>query len=1218
MPEKTRAELEQEIQNLREQLTIAEATLQAIREGSVDALVVSGPTGDQVFTLQSADEPYRLFVEQMKEGAATLTPQGILLYCNQRLALLLKKNLETVIGSNFKQYLNPIEIPLFESLLQQEKAQFIQREFSLIASDKTEIPVHLSVNQLTLDDANLNCLIVTDLTENKQQSKIIAAEKLARSILEQVAEAIVVCNQTGKIIRTSLVTHELCGTNPVFQPFDQVFPLIFASSHLQEDYQTLEASSSSSCPTFSIQTILNGESFQGVEVVFRREDGQEFHLLLSGRALLNSQNHVQGCVVTLTDITARQQSEQALKESQERFRRAVLYSPMPIMLYAEDGQVLQINQAWTKLTGYTHQDIPTIADWTKKAFGLRQALVQATINQLYCLEQPIAEGEYTITTADGSTRIWDVYSAPLGKLNNGQRMVISTALDVTLRKQAELELQEAKATLEVRVAERTTALQQELQIRHQIEQELRASQARFAGILEIASDGIISVDVNQRIILFNQGAEKMFGYPVSEVLGQSLDLLLPNRYRIHHRQYVDHFSQSEGKARPMAERQTIFGRRKDGTEFPAEASISKLTLENQVVFTAFVRDITERKRFEAQLQQSETRLKTIITATSDGIMIVDTQGQVCFANPAAGQLFDKTLDDLVNNTWGIPLGETSELEVIQTNGDVRIAEMKATPIQWFSQPAYVVALRDITARKQTELALQQAKAAAEAANQAKSMFLANMSHELRTPLNIILGFTQVMNRDPGISSDQKENLKIINKSGNHLLSLINDVLDLSKIEAGCISLDESDFDLIASMRSLQEMFQYKAWAKGLQLNLDLAADIPQYIQADSNKLRQVLINLLSNAIKFTHQGSITVGVGLHSKVEVKPKANTIDEDISEAVEMIIPQTCQDTSVQVASIPYLRFQVSDTGVGIEPTELDHIFDVFIQTQAGKVANEGTGLGLAISRKFVELMGGEIQVSSQVNQGSTFSFEIPLHLADGDRQLVQTQPEMIELVPHLSSYRILIADNQLENRQILVKLLTLPGLEVREVENGREAVTLWQEWQPHIIWMDMHMPIMDGYEATRQIRNQSDNAQSPIIIALTAYTSNSDRTKALKAGCNDYVNKPFQVEILFAKMEEYLGVQYVYAKDEPKLSAIDRPDITVNLNQLTAEHLSVMSASWLESLSNAAQLCDDEEILSLIQEIPQDQIFLITTLTHLAHNFQFHPIVKLAQTTINPSA
>ncbi|MFP5274032.1 PAS domain S-box protein [Coleofasciculus sp.] len=1186
MKEKTREELEQEIQDLRDRLSVAEETLQAIRQGEVDALVVSGPEGDQIFTLQSADEPYRLFVEQMKEGAATLTSTGMLLYCNHRLAKLLKRNLETVIGSNFQQYLLPLEMPPFEALLQQDEVGCSQGEFCLIASDETEIPVHLSVTKIALEGVDINCLIVTDLTENKRQKKIVAAEKLARSILEQVADAIVVCDQSGSIIRTSLATHKLCGKNPIFQPFDVVFPLVFSPSNQREDEtDEISASSSTSSQPFSMTTILNGETFQGVEVILGREDGQQFHLLLSGRALLNSNKQVQGCVVTLTDITSRKQSEQALQESQERFRRAVLYSPIPIMLHAEDGEVVQINQAWTQLTGYTHQDIPTIAHWIQKAYGTRQELIRENIDRLYSLDHSIAEGEYTIMTRNGSTRIWDFYSAPLGKLSDGRRMVISTALDVTLRKQTELDLQKAKATLEVRVAERTKALQQQLQIRHQIEQKLRASQARFAGILEIASDGIISVDANQRIILFNQGAEKMFGYRVSEVLNQPLALLLPNRYTIAHHQHIKSFSPSQGKARRMGERQAIFGRRKDGTEFPAEASVSKLILGNQVVFTAFVRDITERKQFEAQLQHSETRLKTIITATSDGIMIVDNQGQVCFANPAAAQLFDMTLDTLLEYEWGMPLAETTEIELVQSSGELRMAEMKATPIQWFSKPAYVIALRDITQRKQTELTLQQAKAAAEAANQAKSMFLANMSHELRTPLNIILGFTQVMSRDPVITPEEQENLDIINKSGNHLLSLINDVLDLSKIEAGCISIDESRFDLIALVRSLQEMFQQRAVAKGLQLYLDMAAEVPQYIQADSNKLRQVLINLLSNGIKFTQKGSIRLRVALHPK----------------------PQQAEGRE-QEEQAYHLRFEISDTGVGIAPTELGIIFNAFIQTHAGKVANEGTGLGLAISRKFVQLMGGDIQVSSQLNQGSTFSFEIPVHLADAsDIEPVQTYRRVIGLAPNQPCYRILVVDDKPENRQIILKLLTLPGLEVREAKNGQEAVTLWQKWQPHLIWMDMRMPIMDGYQATQQIRCQGDG-KTPIIIALTAYASKGDRTSALQAGCNDYVSKPFQVETLFAKMENYLGVRYIYADSDSK----DQP---VNLNQLTPERLSVMPLSWIERLSEAAQLCDDEEILSLIEKIPPDQTLVINTLRHLAHNFQFHLIIQLAQSTIN---
>ncbi|NET35959.1 MAG: response regulator, partial [Cyanothece sp. SIO1E1] len=377
-------------------------------------------------------------------------------------------------------------------------------------------------------------------------------------------------------------------------------------------------------------------------------------------------------------------------------------------------------------------------------------------------------------------------------------------------------------------------------------------------------------------------------------------------------------------------------------------------------------------------------------------------------------------------------------------------------------------------------ALIQAKQDAEIANRAKSEFLANMSHELRTPLNAILGFSQLMTRDPSITPPQKETLDIINRSGAHLLGLINDVLDMSKIESGAATLNPNSFDLYALLNTLYAMLRLKAESKGLKLIFECSPDVPQYVKTDERKLRQVLINLIGNAIKFTAKGSVTLHVSRGTAAE----KGAAKYSLSQAK----PNKTQNSAPLSRST--LFFAVEDTGAGIAPAELATIFDAFVQTESGRQSQQGTGLGLPISQKFVQLMGGDITVVSQLGQGTTVGFQLQIDPVEASEVQTKLHRRVIGLAPDQPDYRILVVEDRPENRQLLVQLLESVGFTVQEAKNGQEAIARWQTWHPHLIWMDMQMPVMDGYEATKQIRDVEPlpatalHHASTKIIALTA--------------------------------------------------------------------------------------------------------------------------------------
>ncbi len=473
--------------------------------------------------------------------------------------------------------------------------------------------------------------------------------------------------------------------------------------------------------------------------------------------------------------------------------------------------------------------------------------------------------------------------------------------------------------------------------------------------------------------------------------------------------------------------------------------------------------------------------------------------------------------------------------------------------------------------EERSLALAEAKEAAEIANQTKSSFLANISHELRTPLNAILGFTQVMYRDATLTTEQKDTLRIINHSGEHLLLLINDVLEVTKIESGKTDLHYNDFDLYYLLDSLSEMLKFKAEDKGLKLLFIQDKNLPRYIKTDESKLRQILINLLSNAIKFTTQGMV--------KLQAK----------------VLEQNSQVTNI--------LFEVLDTGVGIAETEVKSLFEPFVQTASGIQSQQGTGLGLAISRKFAQLMGGNITVNSELGQGSTFSVTLSVQsVAEVPTKLRETR-RVIGLARNQPSYRILIVEDRWENRLLLRDLLEPLGFEVRQAENGQEGITIWQEWHPHLILMDIQMPIMNGLDATQYIKAHDPTSET-IIIALTANVFFKQRSAILATGCDDFITKPFKEEILFEKIAQHLSVIYLYEEDKPpRLNSSSTPE------KLTSETLAVMPDEWIAQLNEAALQLNSELLIQLITEIPAKYQFLKTSLKNKIDNFDFDQIIEL---------
>ncbi len=465
------------------------------------------------------------------------------------------------------------------------------------------------------------------------------------------------------------------------------------------------------------------------------------------------------------------------------------------------------------------------------------------------------------------------------------------------------------------------------------------------------------------------------------------------------------------------------------------------------------------------------------------------------------------------------------------------------------------------------------KAAADQANRAKSLFLANMSHELRTPLNAILGFSKMLAREKNVTIEEQEKLAIINRSGQHLLSMINDILDLSKIEAGRVDLVEHPFYLNALIEEISVMIQSRATEKTLSVVVETESVQFPYIKADVGKLRQILINLLNNAVKFTDEGRVTI--------------RCANEAIPEE-----PKRCN-----------MVIEVEDTGPGIDPARQTKIFEPFVQG-IDVPERKGTGLGLSICKKYANFMGGTIELESELGKGSLFRVRVPVEIVEAAnvRTPVDDKPRVIGLAQTQKTWRILIADDNRENLLLLKSLLEEVGFVVLEAKNGQEAVEAFKKESPDLIWMDMRMPVMDGYEAVRQIRMLSGGEKLP-IIAITASAFSEQRHEIMAAGCDDMVVKPFQAAEIFEAMGRFLDIDYIYEQEG------DTTPARMDGAKLTAEMLSDLPPDLLQELKKTVPTLDRGAISAVIHRIEPLALDTAKALQSLVDNFEIDRIGDL---------
>ena len=885
-------------------------------------------------------------------------------------------------------------------------------------------------------------------------------------------------------------------------------------------------------------------------------------------------------IAVLRTRNERKRTEQALREH-EHFLDSVI-EHLPNMLFVKDAKDLKFvrfNKAGEALLGYPRDQL--IGKNDRDFFPREQAdFFISKDREIIARRELLDIPEEPISTKFLGQRYLHTRKIPIFSDDGRPLYLLGISEDITERKLAE--------------------------------EGLRASEQRYRLAQTIGHVGNWEYNIQTTQFWGSDEAKRIYGFDPEQpgFSADEVESCIPERERVH-QALVDLIE----KNKPYDLEFEI--RPKGSSGLRIISSVADLQPDEhgkpQVVM-GVIQDITERKRAEEKLLRSEhglaeaqrivhlgnwdLDLETNVLTWSDEIYRIFEIDPEKFGasfdaflnaiHPDDRELVNKAYTDSVNNKIPYDI----EHRLLMKDGRVKYVNEKCETYYREDGRALrsVGTVYDITERRKVaeelrrykdhleELVQQRtadlvlARNAADAANRAKSVFLSSMSHELRTPMNAILGFSSMMRKDPLLQDEQRQNLDIINRSGEHLLTLINDVLEMAKIEAGRVQVESAPFDLGGLVRDVTDMMHVRAQENGLQLLIDQSSQFPRYIKGDEARVRQVLINLLGNAVKFTRHGGVTVRFGL------KPHTT--------------PQR-------------LLIEVEDSGIGISAADQKRVFEPFVQF-GETAAQQGTGLGLSIARQFVQLMGGTISFESTLGKGSTFRVELPMERvasADVAKPESTVKGEIVGLAPGQPEYRILIVEDQRDNQLLLSKLMKNVGFQAKVTENGAQAVSLFQSWRPQLIWMDRRMPVMDGLEATRRIR-ELPGGREVKIVAVTASVFMEQRDEILKAGMDDVVRKPYRFNEIYECMAQQLGVQYTYAEAQ---DAQEVSDLV-----LTAGMLAVLPPDLHRELHDAAESLDGERITAVIGQVASFDSKLHKTLSRLADNFDYPAILKALQT------
>jgi PAS domain S-box-containing protein len=872
---------------------------------------------------------------------------------------------------------------------------------------------------------------------------------------------------------------------------------------------------------------------------------------------IDSSGEVAGIIGLSIDITQKKLAEKELLKSEERYR-SLFQNNHSVMLIIDPhtGEIKDANSAACQFYGWSYSEICTkniseINTLSRKEISTEMHQAKKEKRQYFYFKHRLANGQI---------RDVEVYSGPIEF--QGTTLLYSLVHDITDRKKIEQALYETNAYLE--------------------------------NLINYANSPIIVWDPQFRINRFNHAFEFLTGRSEAEVIGRSLEILFPPALAANSMELI---------------RFTLTGERWEAVEIDIlhqDQSIRTVLWNSATLFSddgktpiatiAQGHDITERIKAEKALHESEEKFRDMANLLPQIVLETDTQGYITYMNNhglvSLGFTKDSDIAGVNIDDFYIPedrhrakenlqrrlsegWNENVEYKIKRQDGKILNVMVYANPILKENKTVgFRGIIIDITEQKKWEAELLKARDEAETANKSKSRFLANMSHEIRTPLNAIIGFSQLMNRDEFLTANQKEYNAAILRSGEHLLELINDILELAKIEAGRILLNPTNIDLFAFLEDIELMLKERAQSKHLQTVFELAAGLPRYVLVDENKLRQIFINLISNAIKFTDEGGIAVRV----------RADKTDEVTS----------------------HLVIEIQDSGSGIAENEMSNLFKHFVQTSSGIHKGTGTGLGLVLSRELANLMGGDITLTSEVGVGSVFTFYVEIKAGVNELIAPTIQKRVTGIVKGEKVYRILVVDDKPENLKVAVDLLNIVGFQTNEAASGAEAIDKSAAWDPDLILMDLRMPVMDGYETSLQIHSTKKGAKIP-IIALSASAFEDDQKKYKLAGLQGYIRKPYRENELFNTIGKVLGIQYVY-DDETTLSQTR----FLSDEAAAAKHIAELPGELITKILDAIDIADLNKLINLINGFQPEFPELAQYMLILAMNYDYDHIRKILVT------
>ena len=1122
---------------------------------------------DRAIDLIRSEERYRTLFEGVPVGLYRTTPEGQVVEANLAQVRMLgySSRLDFLKISSANLYVDREERVRWQALMEQEgvvrdfETQFRRKDGSVIWVNDSAQAFRDEQGKVLYYEGSLE-----DITERKRAEAKV--RKYQEHLEELVQERTAELRESEARYRTLFdgVPVGLYRSTPAGKAMDVnvAMALMLGYPDRAEALQAIDAADLYVDPGDRLrwQEMMAREGIvRDFEAQLNRRNGTIIWVNDTARAVKGEQGQVLYYEGSLEEITERKEFEEEIHRQKEYYEALFVNNPVAVITADLNGDIVSWNPMAEKLFQYPEQEV--IGRNLEKVVADDSSIHDEAVSYRSLV---FDEGRVQVSTRrtrkDGSLVDVELLALP----------VIVAGEEVGL-----------------------VAIYHDISERKAFEEEIRRQKEYYEALFVNNPVAVVTADLEGIIVSWNPMAEKLFQYSQEEVIGRHLDDVVADD--LLRTEAVGYTNQVINVGRVQS---TVRRVRKDRSLVDVELlALPVIVAGEKVGFIAIYHDISERKTMERELRRQKEYYEALFVNNPGAVVTVDLDSNVISWNPAAERLFGykqrevigQNLDALVANDPRILEEAEAYTEQVSTTGRVQATaqrtrrdsslvdvEVLALPvIVGEEKVGYIGIYIDITD-------LQEARRLAEAANQAKSDFLANMSHELRTPLNAILGFTQLMDRDPSLSADQLEYLGIIDRSGEHLLALINDVLEMSKIEAGKARLQERSFDLYHQLDGLEEIFALRARRKGLNLVFTRDEDVPQHVVTDEGKLGQVLGNLLGNAIKFTQEGSVNLRL-----------------------------TAQPSK---AGMKILHFEVADTGPGISPEELPEIFDAFVQSETGRDAREGTGLGLTISRQFVHLMGGDIVATSQLGHGSCFQFDVQVRIAPpnaADTWVTRPVRRVIGIESAQPTYRLLVAEDSETNRELLTKLLAPIGFQVRETGNGLEAIEAVEHWKPHLIFMDMRMPVMDGYEATNRIKATPDG-QATIIIALTASAFEEDREKILAAGCDDFMRKPFREDEMFDLLAKHLGVRYTFEEVAPPLlpEAFGHPARQEGDTEL-AERLAVLPVEWVNALQQAAILGDLRLMLQLADQIREQDPDLAEALAAMIHDFEHERILMLIE-------